>query len=112
MSRLIIPRRTVLRGAGGAALALPALNIMRDARAATTVKAPKRFLICELPLSTGERNHYQNTPPDMTTPTRTGKNYEITAGLRAIKKYGVQGDMGLVSGLMIPWVKNFELGRI
>src|SRR5205823_906704 len=42
-------------------------------------------------------------PPDMITPTRTGKDYEITLGLKAVGDYSVKADMGLVSGLTIPW---------
>ena len=45
MSRFVISRRTVLRGAGGLALALPPLEIMSRPGTAHAAPGPKRFVM-------------------------------------------------------------------
>src|SRR5262245_39668782 len=97
MARMI-DRRAVLRGAGGVALALPALEIMAG-RKALAAGVPRRFVLGYAGVSIGG-----NTAPfDLVVPRTVGRNFETTPGLKALDALMVKGDVGIVSGLKIPW---------
>src|SRR5262245_44048937 len=103
-----ISRRTVLRGAGGATLALPALEMMqpKNAHAAGGIK---RFLqaFTETSVSSAyNTKDYPNGDIDFVTPKKTGPNWSqdyTGMGLKCIIDNGVTGQMGIVSGLRIPF---------
>src|SRR5262245_42827686 len=109
MPHFRLPRRTFLRGAGGIAVALPALEIM-SLRTARAQAVPKRFL-----MAAGG-----GSVPDETTglrylvPAATCRVYEPRRALGPIQgglQWQVGGspydsmkaDVGLVSGLKVPW---------
>src|SRR5262245_37228835 len=98
MSKLRLNRRALLRGAGGAALALPALEIMSGGPRSAAAAAPKRFIVCYGGISVGG----YSKPHDAVTPTTTGR-YETTPGLRAAAELQVKDEVGIVSGLNVPW---------
>ena len=80
ISRMALPRRTVLRGIG-AALALPLLDAMVPALTQTVKTAanpPRRFGAVFVPL--GER-------PGYWTPATIGSNFEFTPILKPIEKF-------------------------
>src|SRR5262245_60963276 len=103
MAAVRLDRRAVLRGLGGAILPLPALEIMapRPVRGAGT--AAKRFILCYGGCSVGA---FTRPPWDLVVPARTGPGYDIPRGLRGIQDFQVQADVGIVSGLKIPWGPN------
>ena len=83
VSKMALPRRTVLRGMG-AALALPLLDAMVPALTATAKTAanpPRRFGAVFVPL--GER-------PGYWTPATVGSNFEFTPILKPIEKFREQ----------------------
>ena len=83
VSKMALPRRTVLRGMG-AALALPLLEAMVPALTATAKTAanpPRRFGAVFVPL--GER-------PGYWTPATVGSNFEFTPILKPIEKFRQQ----------------------
>jgi hypothetical protein len=80
VSKMALPRRTVLRGMG-AALALPLLEAMVPALTATAKTAanpPRRFGAVFVPL--GER-------PGYWTPSTVGSNFEFTPILKPVEKF-------------------------
>jgi hypothetical protein len=93
-----------LRGIGGFALALPALEIMAPQKAsADALVIPKRFVISYGGVSTAADGH----DVDLLRPATIGTGYELT---RALKYLGatedgdsVQNDVSVVTDLMIPW---------
>ena len=100
----MITRRTFLRGIGGVAVALPALEIMdspRASRAAADVPGarPCRFVVMQAGVSTGA----DSTDDDLLVPSATGAGYEIRPALQSLEDLGVAADVSLVSGLKIPW---------
>ncbi len=120
-----LPRRIFLRGAGGIALALPALEIMSTPRSARAGgDAIPRFLTSYVGTSTG-RNHYPDDTccaelviSDRMTPDAEGPGYDLKQALRPVgpgpwqyengfggdqPAYDVQSELTLVSGLVVPW---------
>jgi hypothetical protein len=83
-----ISRRAILRGAAGAAIALPWLEAMspRSARAATT---PKRFIVMFSP---------NGTLPTQWTPTGTETSFTLSPILTPLAPH--QGDIVVVEGLL------------
>jgi hypothetical protein len=99
MSRFRLSRRTLLRGLGGVALGLPALEIMAPARArAQSAALPRRFVL----LYGGTSQGADGNPP-FVAPSVVGAGYELTRALTPIGTYGVQSDVSVVSGLKVPW---------
>jgi hypothetical protein len=96
-----LDRRTVLRGAGGLAMALPALDIMaRGARAASRTGArPGRFVLSYVGISTGK----DGKQDDSAVPRTTGAAYERTRGLASLVDLGVDHEVTVVSGLTLPY---------
>jgi hypothetical protein len=96
-----LSRRTLLRGAGGAAISLPLLEIMLDSRgklyAQSAAATPKRYVVCFGGQSLGGdgdpvHNDY--------VPTTVGANYDLKSALAPLQS--VQADVSVVSGLSIP----------
>jgi hypothetical protein len=83
-----ISRRAILRGAAGAAIALPWLEAMspRRARAATT---PKRFIVMFSP---------NGTLPAQWTPTGTETGFTLSPILMPLGPH--QGDLVIIEGLL------------
>ncbi len=100
MKPLFLSRRTLLRGAGGIAVGLPALEIMGNARAATGVRAkpPKRFVISFGGISTGQGHN-----GDLVVPDKIGAGYDVKRGLKPLTDMGLRDDVSVVSGLVLPW---------
>ncbi len=111
MARITLSRRTFLRGASGAAVGLPFLEIMGEGTARAAV-APRRYLVCYAGTSLGRDG---STGPQFWTPKNAGPNYDLARGLsplgkadvfngtRTIKAYDVQDEVSVVSGLKIPY---------
>ncbi len=100
-------RRTILRGTGGAALALPMLEIMMPKRASAAAAAvPKRFVMLGAGIGLG----VDKKPLTLIIPSKTGANYSLTRALSPLGEAtyigdvrgNVRGDMGMISGLRIP----------
>jgi hypothetical protein len=97
---LRITRRSVLRGMGGAAITLPALEIMFDRHGAALAQGmpiPKRYLVCFGGQSLGGdgdplHNDY--------VPNTVGPNYDLKSALAPLAT--VQSEVSVVSGLSIP----------
>jgi len=97
---LPITRRTMLRGAGGAAITLPLLDIMLDRRGSARAQSapiPKRYIVCFGGQSLGGdgdplHNDY--------VPSTVGRNYDLKSALAPLA--AVQGEVSVVSGLSIP----------
>jgi len=93
-------RRTMLRGVGGAAITLPALEIMFDRHGtsyAQSTPIPKRYVVCFGGQSLGGdgdplHNDY--------VPNTVGANYDLKSALAPLAP--VQADVSVVSGLSIP----------
>jgi hypothetical protein len=94
-----LSRRSLLRGAAGIAVALPALEIMAPRRAAAGPGAvPKRFTMSFAATSTGDDN--------LTTfiePANTGFNYTTPRALQSLVDLGVKDNVSVVTGLKVPW---------
>jgi Protein of unknown function (DUF1552) len=97
---LRISRRSVLRGLGGAAITLPALEAMFDRHGqayAQGMPIPKRYLVCFGGQSLGGdsdplHNDY--------VPKTIGPNYDLKSALAPLLP--VQSEVSVVSGLSIP----------
>ena len=101
-SKFRLPRRTFLRGLGGAALALPTLEIMLNDSGealASGGSMPLRYLVCFGGFSlvtdgSALTNDY--------IPMTTGPDYSLGTGLAPLATRGVQDRVTVVSGLSIP----------
>ena len=102
MTKLRLPRRTFLRGLGGAAVALPMLEIMLDDAGEARADGhalPLRYLVCF-----GGFSLTTDGDPltDSYIPSATGPAYPLGAGLLPLLERGVQDEVTVVSGLSIP----------
>lgn len=86
-------RRTCLRAAG-VTLTLPMLDAMQPAKAASTISAAPRRMIC---INTTLGLHTPNL-----FPTQTGHNYELTPYLEPLRDF--RSDLTVFSGLSHPEV--------
>ena len=96
MSRRI-HRRTFLRGAAGAAIALPALESLTHHAHAGGTGVPQRYLLAFAGISTG-RDGTDGIVPDI-----VGVGYDLKDGIAPLGDFGVQDDVTVVSGLLTPW---------
>lgn len=125
MKSFRLNRRSFLRGAGGVALALPALEIMLSpGRASAGGAANMRFFLSYVASSSG-RTYYANGDQccgetvngDLITPDVVGPGYDLKGALVPLGAadweystgfggvhpgYGVQDEVTIVSGLRIP----------
>jgi hypothetical protein len=110
MRRLQLKRRTILKGLGGALLAVPALEAM-SSRNATAQEVPRRLVIIY-----GGMSKAADGGPDLVTPDTVGANYDLKRGALALGAgtlpsnpgvggtgFDVQQHASIVSGLKIPW---------
>ena len=100
MSRRL-SRRALLRGAGGIAIALPALEIMQPADACAA-ESPKRYVVSYAGVSTG-RQFGGASSVDVITPGESGSTYAVTPALAPLEARQVREHVTVVSGLVIPW---------
>jgi hypothetical protein len=98
MSSFKLDRRTLLRGMGGIALALPALEIMRGGPRRAHAAATRRFVLSYAGISTGAYK-----PADQVVPDAAGPNYDVKRGLQPLLDMNIRDDVSVVSGLVIPW---------
>ena len=102
MPRLVLPRRVFLRGLGGAAVALPTLEIMLDDAGEALAGGgaiPLRYLLCFGGFSLTTDGSPLGSDY---IPTTTGPGYALGAGLHPLATHGVQDEVTVVSGLRIP----------
>jgi hypothetical protein len=90
-----LDRRTLLRGAGGAAIALPFLEAMLSGRAHAQA-APRRFVICFAGMSLGRDNAGRLTD---IIPDAVGPGFAFKPPMAALTPY--KDDVAVVSGLRI-----------
>ena len=95
-SRLRLSRRSLLRGIGGVALALPFLEAMEPARAAGVV-APKRFIVMYTSNGTVLKNWL---------PSATGPDFPITPILAPLDTPVLRPHLSVLSGLEMASAKK------
>jgi hypothetical protein len=105
----MLSRRTMLRGIGGAALALPFLESMlpRTARAGGQAAIPTRYVFCYAGTSTGR--YLTETEGKILEPSTFGALTDVGADMHSLQPLvteGVLGDVSLVSNLLVPWGTN------
>jgi Protein of unknown function (DUF1552) len=112
-------RRHLLRGIGGIAVALPALEIMgttgRSAHADGGGGAPQRYVYFFAAHVTMVACYgYDGSYPlekggstdgclKMVAPQAAGRTYDLAPALSSFASFGVRDDISIVSGLKIPW---------
>lgn len=119
MKKLILPRRTLLRGLGGVAVSLPVLECMLSPHGdayAQSGALPKRYAIVFAGQTLGgdgwEEDKSQVAGERKTegghfiADTSAGTGYAATTPLKPLEKLGLMGDFSLVSNLKIPWNPN------
>jgi hypothetical protein len=99
-----LPRRTVLRGLGGIALALPWLEIMERRGAAATAQ-PLRYAVLYGSYSISPDD---DTRQNLIIPDRTGPGYDLKAGLAPLAP--VQSEVTVVSNLRLQGVGHPDAG--
>ncbi len=100
MKPRILNRRTLLRGAGGIALALPMLEVMAPRRAFAA--SPKRLVIFYTPNGTNDRG--------LAIPSQTGMNFTLpleTAPLAPLQK-----DLLVLSGIDMKTAQGNQVGDL
>jgi hypothetical protein len=93
-------RRAFLRGAGGAALTLPALDVMFDRHGEAYAQGqpiPKRYLVCFGGQSLGGDGDPLH---DDYVPRTVGRGYDLKSALAPLA--AVRDEVSVVSGLQIP----------
>ncbi len=95
-----LDRRTLLRGMGGVAVGLPALEIMGLAARSAHAAGPARFVLAYAGISTGRQEGSEFAP------TTVGRNYEVRRPLQPLMDAGIRNDVSVVSGLLIPYTKT------
>lgn len=104
---IVLNRRALLRAAGTAVLAMPALELTAPRRARAADGPPKRFVLMYCGLSTGRDGAGQ-----LVVPEATGSGYDLPHSLLPLgtdalsyggNGFGVQDEVSVVTGLTIPW---------
>ena len=99
-----LSRRTLLRGLGGVAIALPALEIMLNRHGDALANADpmaRRFLVAFNGQSLGGDN---DTVHNLYVPDTVGPGYDLKVATMPLGGYaGIQSDISIVSGLRIPY---------
>ncbi len=119
MKKLILPRRTLLRGLGGVAVGLPVLECMLNANGTAYAQAgaiPKRYAIVFAGQAIGgdewEEDRYMvagvrsQATGHHIADTAAGVAYPVTTPLKPLETLGLMGDFSMVSNLKIPWNAN------
>ena len=107
---LRITRRAALKGLGGVAVTLPALEIMFDRHGQAYAQGqpiPKRYLVCFGGQSLGGdgdpvHNDY--------VPNTVGRGYDLKSALAPLA--AVQSEVSVVSGLTIPTANGERCNRL
>lgn len=97
MHSVRLDRRTFLRGAGGAAVALPFLEAMLPRHASAQPSAPKRYVVCFGGMSLGRDNAGKLTD---IVPDVVGANFDLKPPLQPLQ--AIKNDVIVVSNLRIP----------
>lgn len=97
-AKFSLPRRSLLKGLGGVAVALPFLEVMAPRSAAAQAMTPKRFLIFFDGQSLGADNDPKH---DELVPTTVGRNYDLKTATQPLG--ALKSEVSIVSGLKIPW---------
>ncbi len=95
-----LSRRFLLRGAGGAALALPALDVMMDRHGLAWAKGGKpsrRYAVLFGGTALGGDG---DASPSQYVPTTVGRNFDLKTALAPLAE--VKDEVSVVSGLRIP----------
>ena len=116
MRRIILPRRTLLRGLGGVAVGLPVLECMLNSTGEALAQAgalPKRYAIVFAGQSIGgdgwEEDRYmvagerKQETGHFIADTAPGAGYACTTPLKPLEALDLMGDFSMVSNLKIPW---------
>jgi hypothetical protein len=102
MANPFVTRRTLLRGAAGAAVALPLLEAMQIGRprrlALAAAAIPKRYVVLYGGLSTRK----DTGKDDPTVPLQVGAGYTAPLALQPLVDLGLKDQVTVVSGLRIP----------
>lgn len=114
-----LPRRTVLRALGGAAVGLPVLECMLNQNGDALAQSgalPRRYAVVfagqaiggdgweeDRSMIAGERIQRAG---DFIVPPETGAGYSVTTPLQALDELGLLPDITLVSGLAIPFSRS------
>ncbi len=103
-TRLMLSRRTLLRGTAGVAVALPTLDIMLDDHGllyADATPLPKRFLVGFHGQALGADG---DSLHNAFVPDTVGANYDLKTALAPLSGYdNVRDEITVVSGLRIPY---------
>ncbi len=99
-------RRAFVRGAGGAVVSLPILDVMLNSHGTALAAGPfpNRFMVCFAGLSLGTNN--DGNPSQYFVPGSTGANYDLNGkvALQPLTQYGnVKDQITVVTGLKVPW---------
>jgi hypothetical protein len=105
---IVMKRRSLLRAAGGVAMALPMLELTRSAQVHAGGGAPpKRYVFVYCGLSTGRDGAGQLIVPDAPGPGYDLKRSLMPLGGDALpyggNGFSVQDEVSIVTGLTIPW---------
>jgi hypothetical protein len=119
VKKLILPRRTLLRGLGGLAVGLPVLECMLNGNGdayAQSGTLPKRYAVVFAGQAIGgdawEEDKYMVAGARTTASghhiadTAAGAGYPVTTPLKPLDALGLMGDFSMVSNLKIPWNAN------
>jgi hypothetical protein len=97
--RRSLSRRAMLRSLGGAAIALPMLEIMLDSKEAAAAPPPLRYLV----LWGGQSMGADGDPVDnYFVPDATGPGYDLKVATQPFADLNVQDEITIISGLRIP----------
>lgn len=99
---LKLSRRAVLKGVGGATIALPLMEVMLDGGRANAQapNPPKRYVVCFGGQSLGGDNDPLHNDY---VPNTLGPNYDLKSALAPLADYNnIKNEISVVSGLSIP----------
>ncbi len=102
-----LSRRTFLRGAGGVAVALPALEIMMPQRSAQAGGgAPSRYVVAFCGASLGRTDGAYaegGETADLFVPETVGADYDTKRAMVGLSELDLVADVSVVSGMRIPY---------
>lgn len=92
-------RRSFLRGAAGAAVALPWLELFQPRKASAADKPPLRYVVSFMGTSLGGDG---DPVPNLFVPNKVGADYDLKVATKPLGDLGVQDQVSIVSGLRVP----------
>jgi hypothetical protein len=92
-------RRALLRGLGGAAIALPALEIMLETNRALAASAPLRYIVLWGGQSLGADG---DAVHNLFVPDKLGPGYDLKTATQPFATFGAEKEITIVSGLRVP----------